>query len=1016
MPKRRTIRTARKSLRFESLESRELLAQLNFGIPFSLGSGVNTAAIEEGPSTTADELSLVFARNAAVDLPLEILEATRTSIDAPFGNAVSAGTMVNVGGFSNHPFVSPDGLSLLFSKSNGGGIFQATRASRNEPFGSVTSLGDLLPGQPAHQPSLSADELTLFFMAWDTTGVQNDIYQATRASRTAPWGNVVKLGAEINVPGYNDAMPSISSDGLRLFFNSNRPGGFGKFDLYVATRTSVDAPWQQAVNLGEQVNTAHDDKGPSISSNGSLLYFHSDRHGGSSSVDLYEDLYAVTVSYDVPATPTISISDASATEGNDIARLVDVPISASTSPVNQPKSITKGPGGDYFVTSNLTSSVLRYDGTTFQFEGSFVSSGSGGLSNPIDLVFANGDLLVANGSTNSVLRYDGDTGTFLGAFVPSGANGIERPTNLLVHNGDLYISAWSGDVHRYDLQTGLFIDKFISTGSGGLNDPVGIAFGPDGNFYVAEYAPDGNNAVLRYDGSTGSFLGEFVPEGSGGLIRPAGIDFGPDGNLYVVNLEANSVLRYAGDTGQFLGTFVASGQGGLNQPTRLIFDQNRVLIASQESDLVARFEVSPWAVFNVTLSSPATAPVSVDFSTANGTASASDYVAKSGTITFAPGETSRTILVQTLDDAILENNETFVVNLSNSVGGVIADGQGIGTIIDNDIKFYVVNDATQNRTYEYGPAGEFGESYNLASGNTSPRGAASTATGDRVWVVDANRNAYVYNTGGGLAGSWTARTLPNNATIEGIATNGTDVWIVDARGDRVYRYAGAASRTSGSQFAASSFRLDNSNTSPKDIVTDGTHLWVVNDSSTDRVFKYTIAGALVGSWTIDPANRAPTGITLDPASPQHIWVVDSGTDRVYQYNGAASRTSGSQTAASSFALAPGNTNPQGIADPPSVGELSAATASSVAIEFPSVPTSVPSRNYTPSRRLLHSAIMTAPTSDNLNLLAGSRLAAMRAIVDGERWGSPVASAETAVLDAALEELDYRGWPELLAEL
>jgi hypothetical protein len=275
---------------------------------------------------------------------------------------------------------------------------------------------------------------------------------------------------------------------------------------------------------------------------------------------------------------------------------------------------------------------------------------------------------------------------------------------------------------------------------------------------------------------------------------------------------------------------------------------------------------------------------------------------------------------------------------------------------------------------------------------------------------------YVYNTSGGLVGSWTARTLPNNATIEGIATNGTDVWIVDARGDRVYRYAGAAGRTSGSQFAASSFRLDNSNTSPKDIVTDGQHLWVVNDSSTDRVFKYTIAGVLVGSWTIDPANRAPTGITLDPASPQHLWIVDSGTDRVYQYNAAASRSSGSQTAATSFALAPGNTNPQGIADPPLAGAEPASAASSIAVNLPSSSTVVPRGDYTPIRRLLHSAITTAPTSDNLNLLAGSRLAAMRAIVDGDRWGSPVASAETAVLDAALEELDYWGWPELLAEL
>jgi hypothetical protein len=54
--------------------------------------------------------------------------------------------------------------------------------------------------------------------------------------------------------------------------------------------------------------------------------------------------------------------------------------------------------------------------------------------------------------------------------------------------------------------------------------------------------------------------------------------------------------------------------------------------------------------------------------------------------------------------------------------------------------------------------------------------------------------------------------------------------------------------------------------------------------------------------------------------------VDNGTDKVYQYVGAASRTSGSQTAAATFALASGDTNPQGIADPPPESELSQAVA------------------------------------------------------------------------------------------
>jgi hypothetical protein len=100
-------------------------------------------------------------------------------------------------------------------------------------------------------------------------------------------------------------------------------------------------------------------------------------------------------------------------------------------------------------------------------------------------------------------------------------------------------------------------------------------------------------------------------------------------------------------------------------------------------------------------------------------------------------------------------------------------------------------------------------------------------------------------------------------------------------------------------------------------VTDGASLWVVNDATTDKVFKYTAAGSLLGSWTIGSANSSPTGITIDPANVSDIWIVDNGSDRVYQYTAAASRTTGSQSPATSFALAAGNTNPQGIADPPS---------------------------------------------------------------------------------------------------
>jgi hypothetical protein len=318
--------------------------------------------------------------------------------------------------------------------------------------------------------------------------------------------------------------------------------------------------------------------------------------------------------------------------------------------------------------------------------------------------------------------------------------------------------------------------------------------------------------------------------------------------------------------------------------------------------------------FVVSLSVIYDAAVTVSYATQNGSATAgSDYAAAAGTLTFAPGDTSETIAVVVNGDRLVELDETFLVRLSNSVNARLADDQGSGVIQNDDAtKFYVV-DASAEKTFEYGASGESVENYYLGWGNDDPRGAASYAGGDRVWVIDSDEYVDVYDAAGNHLGFWKAKGLDKP---EGIASNGTDIWIVDRGSDRVYRYAGAANRTSSSMSPTSSFSLNSGNRDAKGIETDGKHLWVINDASSNKVFKYTLSGALVGSWTINGSNTSPTGITLDPSNPSDIWIVDSGRDQVFQYTAAAGRTSGSQSPSAVFNLAPGNTNPQGIADPP----------------------------------------------------------------------------------------------------
>ncbi len=88
--------------------------------------------------------------------------------------------------------------------------------------------------------------------------------------------------------------------------------------------------------------------------------------------------------------------------------------------------------------------------------------------------------------------------------------------------------------------------------------------------------------------------------------------------------------------------------------------------------------------FTVSLSAASGQQVTTDFATADGTAGSSDYQAVTGTLTFAPGETSQTIVVAVNGDTGLEADETFTVNLSSAVNATIGDATGLGTIVNDD--------------------------------------------------------------------------------------------------------------------------------------------------------------------------------------------------------------------------------------------------------------------------------------------------------------------------------------------
>src|SRR5262249_21705274 len=91
------------------------------------------------------------------------------------------------------------------------------------------------------------------------------------------------------------------------------------------------------------------------------------------------------------------------------------------------------------------------------------------------------------------------------------------------------------------------------------------------------------------------------------------------------------------------------------------------------------------AVFAVNLSAPSAFSVSVDYATADQTAQTpADYLATSGTLIFAPGETNKTVAVAVVGDTLYELDETFLVGLENPTNALIGRNPGVGTIIDDD--------------------------------------------------------------------------------------------------------------------------------------------------------------------------------------------------------------------------------------------------------------------------------------------------------------------------------------------
>jgi hypothetical protein len=111
-------------------------------------------------------------------------------------------------------------------------------------------------------------------------------------------------------------------------------------------------------------------------------------------------------------------------------------------------------------------------------------------------------------------------------------------------------------------------------------------------------------------------------------------------------------------------------------------------VSSRNTHQVLRYGAASQAVFAVTLSAASNVRVTINFATADGSAIAgTDYAATASTLMFAPGETTKSILVPTLSDSVFAGDKTFIVNLSNPSAVItLANAQATGTIRGGEAK------------------------------------------------------------------------------------------------------------------------------------------------------------------------------------------------------------------------------------------------------------------------------------------------------------------------------------------
>lgn len=263
---------------------------------------VNSEFNDEGPAISKDGRSLYFGSNRPGGVgSLDLWVSQRNSVRDPWGSPRNLGPTVNTAGIENVPAFSPDGHWMFFNSDRAGGsglidLWVSYRRNKRDDFGWEEPV-NLGPQVNSAAPDAGAaffdgrrhddddgDDLLFFGSNRPGGPGMGDLYVSSRNS-DGSFGPPQIL-PELSSP-FLEQRPSIRRNGREIFFVSNRPGGAGGSDLWVATRETLYQVWATPENLGPVVNGPFNDFTPYIAERGRALYFASNRPGGPGGTDLY---------------------------------------------------------------------------------------------------------------------------------------------------------------------------------------------------------------------------------------------------------------------------------------------------------------------------------------------------------------------------------------------------------------------------------------------------------------------------------------------------------------------------------------------------------------------------------------------------------------------------------------------------------------------------------------------------------------------------------------------------------